>query len=78
MTQIAPRNVSEYHRYARAWLADVKDAAELEKRWQWEKDLRGKCSVIDEDLDAIFELKLARAKELQSKAAAGPVAPASQ
>ena len=65
VTHLAPpRNVSEYHRYARAWLADVKDAAELEARWQSEKDLRGKCSVIGEDLDAIFELKLARVKQL--------------
>lgn len=63
-----PRNVSEYHRYARAWLADVKDAAELERRWQSEKDLRGRCSVIGEDLDTIFELKLTRAKQLNPTA----------
>jgi hypothetical protein len=78
--QVVPvaRNVAEYYSYARAWLAAAQNATALEERWMAEKNLRGQCSVIGEDLDKIFEVKVKRVKALESTAAAGPVAPASQ
>lgn len=52
-----PRNTEQYIDYLKAWLAATADDARVHDRYSEEKDLRGRCGVMGEELQACHRLK---------------------
>jgi hypothetical protein len=63
----APRNVAEYHRHLKIWLAACTSVKEVEDRWIGERVLRGNCSVIGEDFDSAMDIRNKRIADLGGK-----------
>ena len=54
-----PSNAAEYEAHLKIWLAACTSGPEAEDRWRRkdERDLRGKCSIIEDDFDRMKRLK---------------------
>lgn len=61
----APKNESEYLAYANAWIDALTDAAEGEKRWPAEKQLRNKAHVGPDARETLQEKLTAKCREIR-------------
>jgi hypothetical protein len=59
-----PHNAEEYRHHLAGWLMAATDAAEIEKQWRAERDMRGNAGVIEESFEQARSLKDERISQL--------------
>jgi hypothetical protein len=62
-----PRDAATYEAHLRTWLAACTSPSEVDDRWRQkgERDLRGECSIIEDDFERMKRLKDDRIAELK-------------
>jgi hypothetical protein len=62
-----PRDTAGYEAHLKTWLAACTSGAEVDDKWRQkaERDLRGECSIIEDDFERMKRLKDARIAELK-------------